>query len=165
MSNDGDGSDDRTLAYSEGEHEVVDPLQVVIRQQSDMQAAMMQLTMLLLEAVTRWMTTAPSQPASPTTPFTVAYTDHAPTSGIPHRRPTRRRPCRYCQCACGRHRHSHLKQHHPHDRWRSTQTFTAIRASKGNAFINRSMPHLPLWPSLWPQARATRHRSTTSRGA
>jgi hypothetical protein len=84
MANDGDGSDDKTLAYSEGERKVVDPLQVVIRQQSDMQAAMMQLTTLLQEAVTRWMTTAPSQSASPTTPFTVAYTDHAPTAAVVH---------------------------------------------------------------------------------
>jgi hypothetical protein len=76
MLNDGDGSEDRTIAYSEGEREVVDPLQVVIRQQSDMQAAMVQLTTLLQEAVTLWMATAPLRPASPTAPFTAAYTDH-----------------------------------------------------------------------------------------
>jgi hypothetical protein len=84
MSGDGSDTEDRAPEYKEDEREVRDPLQIVLRQQEDLHAAMIQLTQALQNAAARWPAAVPPRPATPpvvsftpadTNPFTPAYTN------------------------------------------------------------------------------------------
>jgi hypothetical protein len=66
----GDGSDSEGMASSEREAEE-DPLQIIVRQQRELQAAMMALTVALQTTADRWAAAPP--PPRPATPPVVSF--------------------------------------------------------------------------------------------
>jgi hypothetical protein len=180
----GDGSDNKGMAP---EREAEDPLQFILRQQGELQAAMIALTVALQSAADRWAAAPPPpRPATPpivsfgaadNNPFTPAYNDPVAHPQVPVVPPALR-PSRHLFSRTSSESTSRL---HPTllttlltTLWTtparpscnpSTPISMETIASKGSAStcVPTRDPRTRLWPNLpWPQARATRRRCTTN---